>query len=80
MNQLVRRLDTVDTDQATARRAGQLRYDATRSETARRVPSGIDAIVAAHAAGAGVGVVFTTDPSDLGRLLANFSQIRVEKP
>lgn len=36
--------------------------------------------VAAHAATAGHGVVFTTDPTDLRRLLADHPTIAVEKP
>ena len=79
VNQVVKRLGTVDTTQATARRARHLRFGVKRAG-ARRVPSGIDAIVAAHAADAGRGVVFTTDPSDLRHLLVDFPQIRVEKP
>src|SRR5580658_9695793 len=47
-NQVIRRLDTVDTTQSTARRAGHLRFGVQRIG-ARGVPSGIDAIVAAHA-------------------------------
>lgn len=78
-NQLVRRLGTVDTTQPIARRAGRLRHDVQRSG-ARRVPSGIDAIVAAHATEAEAGVVFTTDPSDLRRLLADHPRITVERP
>ena len=79
VNQVINRLDTVDTTQATARRAGHLRFGVQRSGV-RRVPSGIDAIVAAHAADAGTAVVFTTDPSDLRRLLADFPRIRVDRP
>ena len=79
VNRAVKRLGTKDTDQAVARRAGQLRSGAERAKS-RRVPSGIDAIVAAHAADAGAGVVFTTDPLDLRRLLADFPQIAVERP
>lgn len=79
VNRAVKRLGTKDTDQAVARRAGQLRSGAERAKS-RRVPSGIDAIVAAHAADAGAGVVFTTDPVDLRRLLADFPQIAVERP
>jgi predicted nucleic acid-binding protein len=79
VNQVVNRLGTVDTPQATARRAGHLRFGVQRSGV-RRIPSGIDAIVAAHAADAGSGVVFTTDPTDLRRLLAEFPRIKVEKP
>jgi predicted nucleic acid-binding protein len=78
-NLAIKRLDTVDTDQATARHAGVLRHGVQRSG-ARRIPGGIDAIVAAHAAEIGVGAVFTTDPSDLRRLLADYPRIRVEMP
>ena len=78
-NQTIRRLDTVDTDQAMARRAGLLRFGSSRAAKGRG-PSGIDAIVAAHAAAAGEGVVFTTDPSDLRRLLVEYPRVRVEKP
>lgn len=78
-NQAVKRLGTQDTDAATARRAGTMRA-AVRRAGGRRVPGGIDAIVAAHAANAGRGVVFTTDPIDLRRLLADHPAIRVEKP
>jgi len=78
-NQTLHRLDTVDTDQAMARRAGILRFGGERAATGR-APGGIDAIVAAHAADVGEGVVFTTDPSDLPRLLADYPKIRVEKP
>ena len=81
-NQTINRVDTVDTDQPMARHAGVLRFRASRSggRTPSRTPSGIDAIVAAHAAQADVGVVFTTDPSDLRRLLVDHPNIRVEKP
>jgi predicted nucleic acid-binding protein len=78
-NQTIRRLGTVDTDQAMARRAGILRFGSEKPAKGRGA-SGIDAIVAAHAAEAGKGVVFTTDPSDLRRLLAEYPRIRVEKP
>jgi hypothetical protein len=64
VNRVVKRLGTSDTTQATARRAGHLRFAVLRSGP-RRTPSAIDAIVAAHAADAGAGVVFTTDPTDL---------------
>ena len=71
--------DTVDTSQATARRAGHLRFSVQRTGV-RRMPSGIDAIVAAHAVDAGRAVVFTTDPTDLRRLLVDHPRIAVEKP
>lgn len=79
VNQAVNRLGTVDTDEATARRAGHLRFTVQRSG-ARRIASGIDAIVAAHAAAAERSVVFTSDPADLRRLLAGFPRIRIDKP
>jgi predicted nucleic acid-binding protein len=79
VNQLVNRIGTVDTDQATARRAGQLRFAVERSGS-RRMPTGIDAIVAAHAADAQESVVFTSDPSDLHRLLVGCPWVGVEKP
>ncbi|MGH3848858.1 MAG: type II toxin-antitoxin system VapC family toxin [Pseudonocardiaceae bacterium] len=78
-NQTIHRLDTVDTDQAMARRAGILRFGCQTSAPGK-LPSGIDAIVAAHAADVGEGVVFTTDPKDLRRLLIEYPKIRVEKP
>jgi predicted nucleic acid-binding protein len=78
-NQVVRRLDTVDTSQATARRAGHLRSSVQRTGV-RRLPSGIDAIVAAHAVDAGTAVVFTTDTIGLRRLLADYPRIAVERP
>ena len=79
VNQLVNRIGTVDTDEATARRAGQLRFRVERSGS-RRKPTGNDAIVAAHAADADGSVVFTTDPSDLRRLLVDCQWVRVDKP
>lgn len=78
VNRVVKRLGTKGTDEALARRAGQLRFAVQRSG-ARRVPSGIDAIVAAHAADGGSGVVFTTDPTDLRRLLVDFPRVAVER-
>lgn len=76
-NRTIKRLGTRGTDEALARMAGQLRFGVER---AARIPSGIDAIVAAHAAEAGVGAVFTTDPKDLRRLLLDFPRITVERP
>jgi hypothetical protein len=78
-NQVIRRLDTVDTSQATARRAGHLRFSLQRTGV-RRMPSGIDAIVAAHAVDASRAVVFTTATTDLRRLLVEYPRIAVEKP
>ncbi len=79
VNQVINRLGTVDTTQATARRAGHLRFAAQRSAV-RRIPSGIDAIVATHATDAGSGVVFSTDAVDLRRLLTDYPRIKVEAP
>jgi hypothetical protein len=78
-NHAIRRLGTTITPESVARRAGHLRYNVARS-SARRLPSGIDAIVAAHAVEAGNAVVFTTDPADLRRLLVGHRHIRVERP
>ncbi len=79
VNQIVRRLGTADTSAPTARHAGHLRASAHEAG-ARRIPSGIDAIVAAHASEARAAVVFTTDPRDLRRLLANHPHVAVERP
>lgn len=79
VNQAVRRIGTTDTAPSTARLAGWLRYTVQRSGPCR-VPGGIDAIIAAHAVEVGKGVVFTTDPSDLRRLLADHPRIAIEKP
>lgn len=59
-------------DEAIARRAGALRFRA-RSVT----PSGIDALVAAHAATSTPSVVLTGDPDDLSALLIDVGQARV---
>jgi predicted nucleic acid-binding protein len=79
VNRIVKRLRTHDADEPLARLAGRLRFSVERS-AARRLPSGIDALVAAHAAEAGSGVVFTTDPSDLRRLLVDAPLVTVERP
>ena len=78
-NQAIGRIGTTVTDDPLARQAGALRYAATRA-AGRRAPSGIDAIVAAHAADGGAGVVFTSDPGDLRRLLAASPRVRIERP
>jgi predicted nucleic acid-binding protein len=78
-NQVIRRIDTVDTSQPTARRAGHLRFSVQRTGV-RRLSSGIDAIVAAHAVDAGTAVVFTTATTDLRRLLVDHPRIAVERP
>jgi predicted nucleic acid-binding protein len=79
VNQVVNRLGTVDTTQSTARRGGHLRFAVERTGI-RRIPGGIDAIVAAHAADAGSAVVFTTDRTDMRRLLADYPRVSVDKP
>ena len=78
-NQAISRIGTTATDEPLARHAGALRFAAARTAR-RRPPSGMDAIVAAHAAAAGAGVVFTTDPADIRRLLTDSPRIRVERP
>ncbi len=58
-------------DEATARRAGRLRYVA-------KTDDGIDALVAAVAVSDGSSaVVLTSDPDDLDRLLQNDPQVSV---
>ena len=79
VNRAVKQIGPVDTGPSTARLAGRLRF-AVRRSGSRRIPGGIDAIVAAHAAEVGSGVVFTTDPSDLQRLLTDFPRVLVKKP
>lgn len=78
-NQTIKWLGTVDTDESTARKAGALRFRAARVGD-QRAPGAVDAIVAAHAAEAGAGLVMTTDPTDLRRLLADYPKIHVETP
>jgi len=48
--------------------------------TGRARPSGIDAVVDAHAAQAPRAVVFTTDPSDLRLLLDGQPHVVVDSP
>jgi len=63
----------VAADEATARRAGALRYRA-------RGDDGVDALVAATAVGNGTpAVVLTSDPDDLGRLLDGEHHVSIEK-
>jgi hypothetical protein len=76
LNRILRVLQRASTslrspDERTARRAGQLRFRA-------RAGDGIDALVAAEAAGDGRPcVVLTSDPADLRRLLATEPQVAV---
>lgn len=70
------RFGTVLTRQATAQYAGLLR--AQRARTGGALPSGIDAIVAAHAALApGESVIFTSDRPHLEALLADHERVSV---
>lgn len=60
-------------DEATARRAGALRFRA-------RADDGVDALVAAAAVGDGSPcVLLTTDPGDLERLLANSRNVSIRR-
>ena len=79
VNQCIARLGTVQTTEPTARLAGHLRF-ATRRTRGRARLSGIDAVVAAHAAQAPRAVVFTTDPSDLRLLLDGQPHVAVDSP
>lgn len=78
IDRLVKRIGTVDTRPPVARLAGALRTRAAQGSSAR-IPGGIDALVAAHALAVGRGMVLTTDPRDLRRLLADHPRIAVEK-
>lgn len=78
VNHVVKRLGTVVTTESTARTAGRLRAVVDRAGR-RRLPSGIDAIVAGHAAEVERAVVFTTDPADLAALLADHARVVVER-
>lgn len=79
VNQVIKQIGLTATPESTARLAGRLRFAVERTGV-RRLPSGIDAIVAAHAAVAGAGVVFTTDLSDLRRLLSGTPRVTIKKP
>jgi predicted nucleic acid-binding protein len=60
-------------DEATARRAGALRYRAKSDD-------GVDALVAAVAVGDGSpAVLLTSDPNDLERLLREETHVRVRR-
>jgi predicted nucleic acid-binding protein len=60
-------------DEATARRAGRLRYRAKSDD-------GIDALVAAVAVGDGSpAVILTSDPDDLARLLRQEPHVSVQR-
>ncbi|MBI5478492.1 MAG: hypothetical protein HY906_06525 [Deltaproteobacteria bacterium] len=69
---------TVMTSQPTAQYAGLMR--ARLARTGRSLPSGIDALVAAHAALApGESVVFTSDPRHLGALVKDHPRVAVRR-
>lgn len=71
----LRRLGTVPTPRATAELAGRLRHHAWSDHTR---PSGIDAIVAAHAVAEGeAAVIVTTDGDDMAALVAPYPRIQV---
>jgi predicted nucleic acid-binding protein len=73
---LLKQHHTVDSNVKIARRAGRLRHRAIAAGT-RRKPSGVDALVAAHAVVAGRGVVVTSDPKDHRLLLADNTTVEV---
>lgn len=76
VNQTLKRTGTEVTTAATARLAGRLRTDVVRAGL--DLPSGIDAVVAAHAAEATRAVVLTTDAPDLEALLMNQPRSHVQ--
>ena len=78
-NATIARTGTHVTTEHVARRAGQLRSTALRAG-GRRHPSGIDAIVAAHALDANKSVIFTTDVQDMRLLLDGHASVRIEAP
>ncbi len=78
VDRAIGRFGTVTTPDRTARIAGRLRAAVRRADD-RPLPSGIDAIVAAHAADAERAVVLTTDPRDLERLLVDLPHVVVER-
>ena len=72
------------TSEETAKFAGFLRARVARARSSgggpSRLPSGVDAIVAAHAAlVGGRAVVFTSDVDDLSRLLSDSPQVSVRR-
>ena len=79
VEQFVNQSGTVDTTEDVARTAGRLRHRVARAG-AKRLPSGIDALVAAHAIDVGAGVVLTTDVDDLSRLLVDHPRVAVRNP
>jgi hypothetical protein len=78
VNRVVARFGTVTTHEATARRAGALRYRLPKARRAQT--SAVDAIVAAHAVlSASSTLVFTTDVKDLAALVSGQPHVRVER-
>ncbi len=78
-NRVIRTFGTIDATQAVARTAAALRHRAVAASP-RLPPSGIDAIVAAHAVHLAADAVLTTDRHDLRRLLADQPEISIERP
>ena len=77
-NRLIKKLGTVQTTESIARTAAHLRHGVERVGR-QRVPSAVDAIVAAHAIHLDAEAIVTTDVTDLRRLLANRPDIGVER-
>jgi len=73
VNRILGALSVIPTSEPTARLAGALRFRA-------KTDDGIDAIVAAEAAGPQVAtVLLTSDPTDLGRLLSRAKHVKVQR-
>lgn len=77
VNRVISSIGTVDTSVPVARHAGALQFAAGRR--LGQAPSGIDALVAAHAAEGTRAVVCTSDPDDLRALLAEVATVIVER-
>ena len=77
LNLTLTRLHKVPTNEEVARLAGKLRTKARKRAVV--LPSGIDALVAAHAADADErALVMTSDPEDIECLLADHPRVIVE--
>ena len=78
VNRILATIGTEVTCESVARLAGRLRTRARRRSTIQ--PSGIDALVAAHAADVDErAIVLTSDPDDLRMLLADYRRVEVER-
>lgn len=77
-NRFIKQLGTIPTTESIARTAASLRHGVERTGRPR-LPSGIDAIVAAHAIHLEAQAVLTSDIGDLRRLLADRPDIGVER-